>query len=333
MNEMLHTTFLQKIARSNNTILITGATGTGKSYLAKRIHECSARRERKYVAINLATLNENLIESELFGHERGAFSGADQKRQGKLEAANGGTVFLDEIGELPVRLQVKLLDALNHKVITPVGGNREIQLDIRIIAATNKNLAQMVQEGNFREDLYYRINTFEIELKSLSGQNAVIEGHARQFAEQCAQEQGKPTPNLSAAYIEALLSYNWPGNIRELKNALDYGVAICSTPELDRQCIPLYIQKKLQHSTPHAPSLSPISFSKLPVDYYESKAIFEKSYLLEMLSRFNGRINHTARATKISKVTLIDKIRRYEIDVNAIKFRNYIHTQNYLERA
>src|SRR3990167_1431203 len=155
---------LAKIAASESTILITGPTGTGKSCLAEKIHLASPRRSGRFVAINLATLNENLIESELFGHERGAFSGANLRRLGKLESAAGGSVFLDEIGELSPAMQTRLLEMLNSKVISPVGSNRVVRLDVRIIAATNRELAGMVERGEFRADLFFRINTFQVEL-------------------------------------------------------------------------------------------------------------------------------------------------------------------------
>ncbi|KAJ8136428.1 hypothetical protein OY671_010359, partial [Metschnikowia pulcherrima] len=156
--------FTRKLAASNHTVSITGRTGTGKSHLARQIHEASPRRECRFVTINLATSSENSIESELFGHEKGAFSGADVKRVGKSESANGGTAFLDEIGESPPRSQTKLLEASQSHVISPVGSNREVASNIRVIAATNRDSRKMVEKGEFREDLYFRVNTFQVEL-------------------------------------------------------------------------------------------------------------------------------------------------------------------------
>ena len=309
---------LTKLAKSNNTILITGRTGTGKSHLAKEIHLSSNRKEKKFIAINLATLSENIIESELFGHERGAFSGADQKRIGKLEAGNEG--------ELSLRLQTKLLEALNSKTISPVGSNREIQLNIRIIAATNKCLEQMVKAKEFREDLYFRLNTFQIELPNLNEQKHRIANFIREIASKSAREQANRYETFTQEYLNAFQLYPWPGNIRELKNAIEFGLAVTDNGILDERCLPAYVKKHLQQG-----EVSPLqrsAFSELPSSYYESKAQFEKIYLEEMLKRFEGKINLTARSTSLSKVTLIEKIKKYGIDVQRIKYSQYAETAN-----
>jgi len=311
----------EKIAKTNNTILITGSTGTGKSYLAKKIHEQSPRQGKKFVAINLATLHENILESELFGHERGAFSGADHRRVGKLEYGNEGTIFLDEIGELTPRLQMKLLEALNNKMISPVGSNREIKLDVRIIAATNKSLESMIKTGEFREDLYYRINTFQIHLPSLAEEKYKIPELSVCFAKESAIAQGKHFSGFKDSFFRCIENYFWPGNIRELKNAIDFGIALSSDGWVSEADLPPYIKKKIH--------LDPMSEKKeanfyFQNDYHLSKALFEKTYLEEMLRRNEGKINLTARTTRLSKVTLIEKIRKYNIDVNLIKYSSYI---------
>ncbi|MGZ3711953.1 MAG: sigma 54-interacting transcriptional regulator, partial [Bdellovibrionota bacterium] len=218
---------IKKFAATGHTILITGRTGTGKSYLAKQIHDWSPRQNARFVCVNLATLSENLIESELFGHEKGAFSGADSKRIGKLESGNGGTIFLDEIGELPPRLQTKLLEALNSQTITPVGSNREIRLDIRIVAATNQDLISLVREGGFREDLYFRLNTFEIGLPELRADPRRITQLASAFLASAAHRSEVLPPAVSGDFLAILESYTWPGNVRELKNCMDYALAMC----------------------------------------------------------------------------------------------------------
>ncbi|MGZ3668603.1 MAG: sigma 54-interacting transcriptional regulator [Bdellovibrionota bacterium] len=307
----------RKLAATHHTILITGRTGTGKSHIARKIHEASPRCGGRFVTINLATLSENLIESELFGHEKGAFSGADLKRVGKLESANGGTAFLDEIGELPPRLQTKLLEALNSHTISPVGSNREVTLDIRVVAATNRDLKKMVAAGTFREDLYFRLNTFQLELPALAGFPERIPPLAAEFAEQAAARQGRPFQALSADFLRELVSYSWPGNVRELKNCMEFAVAMSSGGKLDADCLPPYL-KAAGASLPSAET--GIAY---PSDYREAKSHFERSYLNAVLKRFEGRINLTARETGLSKVTLIDKIRRYEIDVKRIKYSAY----------
>lgn len=309
---------LLKMARTDSILLLTGRTGTGKSHLAREIHDASARRAGKFVAINLATLSENLIESELFGHERGAFSGADIRRTGKLESANGGTVFLDEIGELPPRLQTKLLEALNSLTISPVGSNREIALNVRIITATNRDLAQMVQEGTFREDLYFRINTFEIHLPDLAAEPSRILPLAENFARGAAKIQQREFSSFTPELEAALEAYTWPGNVRELKNAMEFAVAMSNSGDIGADCLPPFVKlaKKANVRVPFAVSY--------PTDFREAKCHFERTYLEEILLRFDGRINLTAKRSGLSKVTLIDKIRRYDIDIPTIKYKAHI---------
>jgi DNA-binding NtrC family response regulator len=306
--------FTRKLAASNHTVLITGRTGTGKSHLARQIHEASPRRECRFVTINLATLSENLIESELFGHEKGAFSGADVKRVGKLESANGGTAFLDEIGELPPRLQTKLLEALQSHVISPVGSNREVALNIRVIAATNRDLRKMVEKGEFREDLYFRVNTFQVELPALSNVPERIPALAAEFAGSAADRQGRPYQRMSDDFLRELRHFAWPGNVRELKNCLEFAVAMSPDGILTPDSLPPYLK------APPAIGDGARSGYRYPTDYREAKNHFEKSYLSEVLRRHDGRINETARESGMSKVTLIDKIRRYDIDVNRIRY-------------
>lgn len=309
-----------KIARAGQTVLITGRTGTGKSHLAKEMHEAHAHasgRTGKFVAINLATLSENLIESELFGHEKGAFSGAFSKRMGKLETANGGTAFLDEIGELPLHLQTKLLEALNSRVISPVGSNREVELNVRVIAATNRDLSDLVKRGQFREDLFYRLNVFHLELKGLISDPQRIPTLARAFAFEAGKRQGKKILGLSPEFVSALRKHRWPGNIRELKNCIDYAVAMTEDGMLRENSLPPSIGSI---DLPAPESVLPC----FPTNYREARECFEKVYLREVLRRFEGKINQTAKESGLSKVTLIEKIRRLEIDVNRIKYHTYI---------
>jgi DNA-binding NtrC family response regulator len=311
-------TFTRKLAESPHTVLITGRTGTGKSYLARAMHEASPRREGRFVTINLATLSENLIESELFGHEKGAFSGAETRRIGKLESANGGTAFLDEIGELSPRLQTKLLEALNSHVVSPVGSNREVELNLRVIAATNRDLRKMVSRGEFREDLYFRINTFQIELPDLASLPARIPELAATFATAAAARQGKSYLGMSEEFLRELGSFGWPGNVRELKNSLEFAIAMSPNGYLSPDCLPPY----LRAGTAGKVGASEAGY-RFPNDYREAKSGFERSYLTEVLRRFEGRINQTAKESGLSKVTLIEKIRRYDIDVKRIKLEAY----------
>lgn len=325
---MLNKIFIQTLAQTEQTILLTGATGTGKSYLAEKIHRWSTRAQKPFIVINLGCSHENLIDSELFGHERGAFSGADSKRTGKLELANGGTVFLDEIGELPIRLQTKLLRLLNEQVISPMGSNRDTKLDLRIICATNKNLQKSVADGSFRSDLYYRINTCQVDLPNLNTQMNRLEEIAQDTLAQVVQRQGRGPSHLSPEFMQELKRYSWPGNFRELKNALDYAVAINPSGPLSLADLPTYIR----HATINNPAPLPLPASNTlqninvaeVTDYYEWKSLAEKEFLANALKRFNGRINLTAKKTNISKVTLIEKIKKYSICVEGIKAANYL---------
>jgi DNA-binding NtrC family response regulator len=316
---------LRKISLTTHTVLITGRTGTGKSHLARKIHDWSGRKDSRFVCVNLATLSENLIESELFGHEKGAFSGADMKRVGKLESGNGGTIFLDEIGELPPRLQTKLLEALNSQTICPVGSNREIRLDIRIVAATNRDLVTLVQEGLFREDLYFRLNTFEIGLADLATEPQRIGQLARDFLHSAAAKANRTGLMFSPEIMATFESHPWPGNVRELKNCIDYMVAMSNELLLQAEHLPTTFRKNAQIGSGNGPNYA------LPTDYREAKSYFEKTYLEEILARFAGKINLTAKRTGLSKVTLIDKIRRYEIDVASIKYQAHMKSNNIAE--
>lgn len=306
---------LEKIAKTNSTVLILGKTGCGKSHLAKEIHEMSPRRNERFVSVNLATLSPNIIESELFGHEKGSFSGADSKRIGKLEWANKGTVFLDEIGELPLHLQSKLLEALNSRTIIPVGSNREIQLDIRIIAATNRSLSKMVDEGTFRQDLYFRINSCLISLPDLKGDRHKIELLAKRFAEENAKANGLSTWAFGEGFLQKLFEHSWPGNVRELRNTIEYCFALTNDGLIEVEHLPFLDDC--------ATILEEMKQYHFPSNYRIAKETFEKNYLLQVLSRFEGKINKTAKESGLSKVTLIEKIRKYEINIPEIKYLSH----------
>jgi len=228
----------RKVAPTNATVLLTGESGTGKEVLARCIHANSKRAQRVFVAVNCAALAPTLIESELFGHEKGAFTGAVSQHVGRFERADGGTLFLDEIGELDGHLQSKLLRVLQEKTFERVGGRRQISVDVRVIAATNRDLKKMIADGKFREDLYYRLNTFPLELPPLRERKADIPVLARFFLERAARELGKPKLRLTDAAIERLNVYRWPGNVRELENLMER-VAILCDDVVDARDLPL----------------------------------------------------------------------------------------------
>jgi len=325
------------------TVLITGATGTGKSHLAEQIHHADTRRGgRKLIKVNLATLSENLIESELFGHERGAFTGADFRRVGKLESADGGTVFLDEIGEMPVRLQSKLLDFIQYKKITPVGSNRELNLNVRILAATNRNLEAAVKAGSFREDLFHRLNVFRVHLSDLANTPQVALDMARELILENLRRLNKPDMKISRDLQSVIRHYPWPGNIRELRNALEFAVAMEPTAELQLTSMPVPIQTWVREgglgrkeelpvlmerpmpATQGAGFYASSSILELPVNlnFKESKAQFEKRYIEYILRACNGQINLTSRRAGLNKVSLTEKIKIYGIDWRRIRFES-----------
>lgn len=212
---------IQKVEKSNILALITGESGTGKEVVARAIHYNSPRKKKSFVAVNVAAIPEDLIESELFGHEKGAFTGADGRRIGKFEEANGGTILLDEIGEMDINLQTKLLRVLQEKKISRIGSNKEISLDVRVLAATNKQLAQRVKEGKFREDLYYRLQGFLLHLPPLRERENDVILLARHFLHEACQQNRLSPKTFTREAIEAMLQHDWPGNIRELKSFVE----------------------------------------------------------------------------------------------------------------
>lgn len=283
------------VAQTDTTVLIRGESGTGKELIARAIHAHSHRRYMPILVVNCGALAEGVLESELFGHEKGAFTGAHYRRKGKFEMADGGTLFLDEIGDVSLKTQVDLLRVLEEKQICRVGGNTMIPVDFRLIAATNKNLEALVAEGRFREDLYYRLNVFSIAIPPLRERRDDIPLLVSHFLRKYGQSMNKPITGVSPAAMELLISYEWPGNVRELQNAIERAVLVCKTPEIQPSDLPLQVSNS-----------SGVSPGK-------SLAEMERFHIGRTLRETGWNISQAARLLGIDRVTLYNKIKKYQL--------------------
>ncbi len=291
-----------QVARSNATVLLRGESGTGKEMIARAIHYNSLRSKRPLVAVNCGALPENLIESELFGHEKGAFTGADKARKGRFELAEGGSLFLDEIGEIPPQTQVKLLRVLQEREFQRVGGSETIKSNIRLIAATNKDLEAAIAEGSFREDIYYRINVFTIFLPPLRERRADILLLAEHFLEKYEQEHGKRIRRISTPAIDMLMAYHYPGNVRELENAIERAVLVCDTNVIHGHHLP--------------PTLQTAENTNTAVDLSLESAVaaFERDMIQDALKSTGGNITQAAASLGSTERIVGYKIKKYGID-------------------
>lgn len=312
---------IYKLAKVDTSVLIRGESGTGKELVARAIHYNSSRKDEKLISINCSAISETLFESELFGHERGAFTGADQRQIGRFQYAEGGTLFLDEIGDLSLSMQVKLLRVLQERKFTPVGSNREIEMNVRIIAATNRNLEEMIQKGTFREDLFYRLNVIPIFLPPLRDRKDDIENLVKYFIRRFAQKHQKDVTGITAQALEKLIAHNWPGNIRELENTIEHAFVIEGTNKISARSLPEHLTafKLAKNSDATVQSDGPAPEDAGFLDYSRFKEEFEKEFIIRALKTFKGRINQTALHAKIPKKTLLRKLQKYNI--NAEDFR------------
>jgi DNA-binding NtrC family response regulator len=290
---------IEQVAPSKATVLLTGESGTGKELVAAAIHERSSRARGPFVKLHCAALAESLLESELFGHERGAFTGAVARRDGRFSLADGGTLFLDEIGEISPSVQVKLLRFLQEHEFERVGGDQTIRVDVRVIAATNRNLAEEVARGRFREDLYYRLNVVNVELPPLRDRRADIPSLARFFLERFATENSKALEGFSPETVDLLLSHDWPGNVRELENAIERAVVMAPGPQID----PRHLPPAVRPSVKAASSLPPVPGSTL--------AELEKYAILETLASVGGSTSKAADILGISVRTIQYRLHQY----------------------
>jgi len=289
---------IENVARTDAPVLIHGHSGTGKELVARAIHEESPRQDKPFIKVNCAALNENLLESELFGHEKGAYTGADRTRIGRFEAAHEGTIFLDEIGDIPLATQVKLLRVLEEKEIERVGDHKPISVDVRIISATNKDLDALIAQGIFREDLYFRINVFPLNCPSLCERVEDIPVIVQNF------KGGKQIAGLTPEAMEALLSYSWPGNVRELRNTVEYAFVLCSGKWIGREHLP---PKITANGKRHA------------VNHHQSSASWEEERikLIDTLRQVGGNQSEAARMMGVSRVTIWKRIKKYGIRLDA----------------
>jgi DNA-binding NtrC family response regulator len=296
---------IQQVAPTRATILIEGESGTGKEVVASLLHHLSGRPAAKLVTVHCAALSAQLLESELFGHEKGAFTGAAQRRIGRFEQADGGTLFLDEIGEIDAATQIKLLRALSERTIERVGSNTPIKVDVRVIAATNKNLREMVDRGEFREDLYFRLNVVKIEMPPLRARREDVVLLANSFLQEFAKENDRPFKPLTDAALDLLRSYSWPGNVRELRTAIEHGVVMSNDAVIDIRHLPQFL-----HTQPVSAVRVPlVSKNSLDAPAEFNLHALETNTIRAALTTAGGKRTHAADLLGISRRTLQRKLK------------------------
>ncbi len=313
---------IQKAARSEAPVIIYGESGTGKELVARVIHQLGGRKDGPFVQLNCAALNESLLESELFGHIKGAFTGAYRHRKGRFEAANGGDIFLDEIGDVPLSIQVKLLRVLETKKFEHVGDDRPIAVDVRIITATNKNLEELIEQKQFRDDLFFRINVFPIHLPPLRKRSEDIPLLVDTFIQRMRSRTGKNIARLTPAAMERFMVYRWPGNVRELKSALEFAFVLAEGDVIDLDQLPPKIVEHSQglsttyqmHQKARDQEMTgePQTFLSNIGDSTEKKA------LIETLKKTNGNQSQAARILGINRVTVWNRMKKYGIDLKKV---------------
>src|SRR6266513_283493 len=311
LHEVLDT--IKQVAPSSANVLLEGESGTGKELAAHAIHNLSRRNKAKFVTVHSAALSPTLLESELFGHEKGAFTGAHQRRIGRFEEANGGTIFLDEVSEIPPSTQVKLLRVMSEeRAFERVGGNQTLRADVRLIAATNKNLEQLVKEGKFRDDLFFRLNVVRITMPPLRDRKDDIPLLVRVFLRQFSKANNKEVGDLTSEAMNALLTYHWPGNVRELRTAIEHGVVMSTGQKITLRDLPSALRQAAGAALPRGISASKAFGEKAsPLDLHET----ERKLILQALATTNGNVTAAAKKLGISRRTLHRKIN----ELNAAK--------------
>jgi len=292
---------IEKVAPSKASVVITGQSGTGKEMVARAIHNGSPRRDKPFIAINCSAIPPTLMESEIFGYERGAFTGADQRRLGCFELADGGTLFLDEVGEIPPELQAKFLRVLEEERLRRLGGKNEVAVDVRVLAATNRDLKEQIKTNQFREDLYFRLNVFNIQLPPLRDRPEDIPALIEHFLRRFSRDGGKRIRGVTPGALRRLSDYRWPGNIRELRNCVERAVLLCDGEYINEAHLPNDVLER----DGEAAIRLPLGIKLRDID---------RAYIEATLVRFNGNKARTAQALGISEKTLYNKLHRYQAD-------------------
>jgi two-component system response regulator GlrR len=306
-----------RIAKLDSTVYLHGESGTGKELIAKAIHFASDRRDQPFVALNCAALPETLLESELFGHEKGAFTGALRSTKGLFTQAHGGTLFLDEIGDMPLATQSKLLRALQERQFYPVGGDSPIEVDVRVIVATNKDLQELVQKGLFRDDLFYRIHVIPIQLPPLRERKEDIVPLVDQFLKKFSQQMKKDVKGITPEVLKMLMLHDWAGNVRELENAIEYAVAMTRKDLITEDCV-------LQAKSAGAEGAKGLSHQKHNGDealkpLKDARDAFEKDYLVQVLSMTEGNVTQAAKLAGKYRADLYDLLKKHDLSVESFK--------------
>ncbi len=305
---------ISHVADTPSTVLILGETGTGKEQIARAIHMSSSRRDGPFVAVNCGALNENLLESELFGHEKGSFTGAAGLRKGRFELANSGTLFLDEVGDVPASMQVRLLRVLQERKFERVGGTEPIEVDVRVVAATHRNLEQLIKEGKFRDDLYYRLNVIRIELPPLRDRPEDIPVLATHFCQKFARHS-RPPAEISPEAMEILIKCTWPGNVRQLENALERACVTARDNVIHPANLPPDVSRRTDVKHPFQVDLA----RTLPEQLAELTASYEERYIRRALKKTRGHVGKCAKLSGLSRRSITDKIAHYKIDKATFK--------------
>ena len=299
---------VQQVAPTRATVLLTGESGTGKELVARAIHQLSPRAKQPVVIVHGAALAPTLLESELFGHEKGAFTGAHERRIGRFEQAQGGTLFLDEIGEIDTTIQVKLLRFLGERTFERVGSNKTLTADVRLIAATNKNLEEQIKAGNFREDLFFRLRVVEIHLPPLRERQSDIPLLAKRFLDEFARENGKVVNGFTADALEWLMNYSWPGNVRELRTAIEHAVVLCRGEKISARDLPRQVSAGMRGG-PGARAGETQLFARNDLTVKEA----EKQLIIHALKETNGNRTSAARKVGMSRRTFHRKLHTYHL--------------------